>query len=125
MKTPRATYRLQFNKDFTFRDALALVDYFAEIGTEQDFDALVAALKERSMGLILDFVPNHMGIGSDNPWWLDVLEWGESSPVAPFFDIDWDAGHGKVLLPVLGDQYGAILAKGEIELRFDAATGSI
>jgi (1->4)-alpha-D-glucan 1-alpha-D-glucosylmutase len=158
MTTPRATYRLQFNKEFTFRDALGLVDYFAalgvshlyaspflmarpgsthgyditdhnrinpEIGTEQELDALVAALRRRGMGLILDFVPNHMGIGSDNPWWLDVLEWGESSPVAPFFDIDWDAGSGKVLLPILGDQYGAILVKGEIRVRFDAAEGTI
>ena len=158
MTTPRATYRLQFNKDFTFRDALALVDYFAalgvshlyaspflmarpgsthgyditdhnrinpEIGSEEELDALVAALKARGMGLVLDFVPNHMGIGSDNPWWLDVLEWGESSPVAPFFDIDWDAGNGKVLLPILGDQYGAVLMKGEIRARFDAAGGTI
>lgn len=158
MKTPRATYRLQFNKNFTFRDALGLVDYFAalgvshlyaspflmarpgsthgyditdhnrinpEIGTEKELDALVAALKERGMGLILDFVPNHMRIGSDNPWWLDVLEWGEGSPVAPFFDIDWDAGNGKVLLPILGDQYGAVLMKGEIRVRFDAADGTI
>jgi (1->4)-alpha-D-glucan 1-alpha-D-glucosylmutase len=158
MRIPRATYRLQFNKDFTFRHALALIDYFAalgvshiyaspfllarpgsthgyditdhnrinpEIGTEQELEELIAALQARGMGLILDFVPNHMGIGSDNPWWLDVLESGESSPVAPFFDIDWDSGNGKVLLPVLGDQYGAILTKGEIQLRFEAATGTI
>ena len=61
-------------------------------------------------------------------WWLDVLEWGEASPYAPYFDIDWDAARpdlkGRVLLPVLGDQYGAILEAGEIELRFDAGEGS-
>jgi (1->4)-alpha-D-glucan 1-alpha-D-glucosylmutase len=158
MKKPRATYRLQFNKNFTFRDALALVDYFAalgishlyaspflmarpgsthgyditdhnrlnpEIGTEKELDALVDALKQRDMGLILDFVPNHMGVGSDNPWWIEVLEWGESAPVAPFFDIDWDVGNGKVLLPVLGDQYGAVLLKGEVRVRFNAAEGTV
>jgi (1->4)-alpha-D-glucan 1-alpha-D-glucosylmutase len=159
---PRATYRLQFNHTFTFRDAIALVDYLAElgishlyaspflkaragsthgyditdhnelnpeIGSEADFAALVAALHAHGMGLILDFVPNHMGVGGhENRWWLDVLEWGETSPYAAFFDIDWHAGRrdltGKVLLPVLGDQYGIVLEKGEIALRFDADEGS-
>jgi len=99
-----------------------------EIGTEADFRALVDALHMHGMGLILDFVPNHMGIGSDNAWWLDVLEWGRESPFAGYFDINWDAVRsdlkGRVLLPVLGDHYGLILEKGEIGLRFDAEAGS-
>ena len=80
------------------------------------------------MGLIIDIVPNHMGIGADNAWWIDVLEWGEDSPYAHYFDINWEDGRpdlkGRVLLPVLGDQYGAILEAGEIELRFDPDEGS-
>ena len=56
-----------------------------EIGTEADFRALVDALHMHGMGLILDFVPNHMGIGSDNLWWLDVLEWGRDSPYRRLF----------------------------------------
>ena len=80
------------------------------------------------MGLLLDFVPNHMGVGADNPWWLDVLEWGQESPFAGFFDIDWEASargvRDKVLLPVLGDQYGKVLEAGELQLGFDAAAGS-
>jgi (1->4)-alpha-D-glucan 1-alpha-D-glucosylmutase len=81
------------------------------------------------MGLIVDFVPNHMGIGmADNAWWLDVLEWGEASPHAAFFDIDWQPAkpdlRGKVLLPALGDQYGAVLERGELKLAFDEAGGT-
>ncbi|HYG87414.1 MAG TPA: malto-oligosyltrehalose synthase [Azospirillum sp.] len=100
-----------------------------EIGDQASFDRFVAALHEQGIGLILDFVPNHMGVGaSDNPWWLDVLEWGPASPFAPFFDIDWEpleaALHGKVLLPFLGDHYGAVLERGELRLKFDAERGS-
>jgi (1->4)-alpha-D-glucan 1-alpha-D-glucosylmutase len=69
-----------------------------------------------------------MGIGSDNAWWADVLEWGEASPYARYFDINWDAARpdlkGRVLLPVLGDQYGAILEAGEIAPCFDPDEGS-
>src|SRR3954453_18492145 len=100
-----------------------------EIGTDDEFAALIAALQARGMGLILDIVPNHMGIGgADNAWWLDVLEWGEASPYAAFFDINWDPLRedlkGRVLLPVLGDQYGAVLERGEIALRFDPGEGN-
>jgi (1->4)-alpha-D-glucan 1-alpha-D-glucosylmutase len=159
---PRATYRLQLNEDFTFRDAARLAPYLAglgishvyaspflqarpgsthgyditdhnrsneEIGGEAEFENFVATLHAHGLGLLLDFVPNHMGIGADNAWWFDVLEWGEYSPYAPFFDIDWDASRpdlkGKVLLPVLGGQYGTVLIDGEIRLRFDPAEGSI
>ncbi len=157
---PRATYRLQFHKGFTFADATALVPYLAELGISHvyaspflaarpgsthgydiidhnrfnpeigdvgSFNRLVENLRARGMGLILDFVPNHMGIGSDNPWWLDVLEWGEASPYAAFFDIDWtppvERLRGKVLLPVLGDHYGNVLEQGDLKLRFDPDRG--
>jgi (1->4)-alpha-D-glucan 1-alpha-D-glucosylmutase len=94
-----------------------------EIGTPEDFDRFVAALHEHGMGLILDIVPNHMAVmGSDNAWWLDVLENGQSSIYAGFFDIDWNPPtqdlQGKVLVPALGDHYGAVLETGEIQLVF-------
>ncbi len=85
-----------------------------EVGTREDFDAFSAELKAHGLGLIVDFVPNHMGIEHAlNPWWRDVLENGPSSPFAPFFDIDWhpikQELENKVLLPVLGEQYGDVL----------------
>ena len=100
-----------------------------EIGDEADFERFIAALHEHGMGLLLDFVPNHMGVGgADNPWSLDVLEWGVASPYARYFDIDWQPPDpdlaGKVLLPFLGDQYGKVLEAGELQLRFDRAEGS-
>ncbi|WP_029007100.1 malto-oligosyltrehalose synthase [Azospirillum halopraeferens] len=100
-----------------------------EVGDGASFDRFVEALHNHGIGLILDFVPNHMGVGgNDNPWWLDVLEWGPASPFAPFFDIDWEplqpGLHGKVLLPFLGDHYGNVLERGELQLRFDAGRGS-
>src|SRR5215207_1158288 len=62
-----------------------------ELGGQEGFERLSEALAAAEMGLILDFVPNHMGIGfSDNQWWLDVLEWGQKSPYAASFDIDWN-----------------------------------
>jgi (1->4)-alpha-D-glucan 1-alpha-D-glucosylmutase len=99
-----------------------------EIGTPEEFDRFVAALHKHNMGLILDIVPNHMGImGSDNAWWLDVLENGEASIYATYFDIDWepvkDELDHKVLVPVLGDTYGAVLERGELKLTFDGAKG--
>ncbi|HYT87927.1 MAG TPA: malto-oligosyltrehalose synthase, partial [Gemmataceae bacterium] len=94
-----------------------------DLGGDAEFDALAAALREHGMGLILDIVPNHMGIGDNNPWWVDVLENGPSSPYAAHFDIDWHPANpdleNKVLLPVLGDQYGAVLEKGELRLHYD------
>ncbi len=82
-----------------------------EIGTPAEHAAMVSAAQAKGMGQILDFVPNHMGIGPDNPWWNDVLEWGERSTYAAFFDIDWrplkPELQGKVLVPTLGDHYGA------------------
>lgn len=108
-----------------------IVDHNAfnpEIGDEAAFDRLVAALDAHDMGILLDIVPNHVGIGSDNAWWMDVLEWGQASPYARFFDINWSPARrdlrGKVLVPVLGDHYGKILESGDIKLRFDPAEGS-
>jgi (1->4)-alpha-D-glucan 1-alpha-D-glucosylmutase len=75
----------------------------------------------------VDFVPNHMSVHhADNPWWLDLLEWGQSSPYARSFDIDWDAqpGRPRVLLPILGRPYGEALENGEIDLRYNAREGS-
>lgn len=159
---PRATYRLQFNKDFGFSQAARLVPYLAklgishlyaspylkahpgsthgydivdhnalnpELGTEEDFQAMLAALKANNLGQVLDFVPNHMGVGgADNTWWLDVLEWGQDSPYAGYFDIDWESDRrylqDKLLVPFLGDQYGAVLESGDLTLRFNVEAGS-
>jgi (1->4)-alpha-D-glucan 1-alpha-D-glucosylmutase len=100
-----------------------------ELGGEEGFVRLSAALKEHDLGLILDFVPNHVGVHfADNPWWLDVLEWGPASPHAVSFDIDWELlpyrARGGVLLPIIGSSYGQALEKGEIELRYDADESS-
>ena len=100
-----------------------------ELGGAEGFARMSAALKAHGIGLILDFVPNHMGVGhADNAWWLDVLEWGERSPHAASFDIDWYAlphrRHPGVLLPILGRPYGKALQAGEIVLKFDPAQGS-
>jgi (1->4)-alpha-D-glucan 1-alpha-D-glucosylmutase len=99
-----------------------------EIGTAEEFDRFVEALHRHDMELIMDIVPNHMGVmGSDNAWWLDVLENGEASIYASFFDIDWhplkEELNGKVLVPVLHDHYGAVLESGELKLVFDSARG--
>jgi malto-oligosyltrehalose synthase len=160
-KFPLSTYRLQFNREFTFRDATRLVPYLAslgithcyaspylrarsgsthgydiidhnslnpEIGSPEDYEGFVAELHRHGMGQVLDLVPNHMGVmGSDNAWWLDVLENGEASTYAEFFDIDWDPIkeelQGKVLIPILDDQYGSVLERGELKLVFDAERG--
>lgn len=94
-----------------------------ELGGEQELNALSAALHERGMGLVLDIVPNHMGVGDANPWWMDVLENGPSSIYATYFDIDWHPANpdleNKLLLPLLGDQYGTELENGRFRLAFE------
>ncbi|PZW50523.1 maltooligosyl trehalose synthase [Humitalea rosea] len=100
------------------------------LGGIEGLRALSAALRARGMGLLLDIVPNHMGVGgADNALWLDVLEWGPESPCADWFDIDWEPAdmrlQGKVLAPFLGAPYGEVLAAGELRLRLDAAGGSL
>jgi (1->4)-alpha-D-glucan 1-alpha-D-glucosylmutase len=156
-RIPTSTYRLQFNRHFTFNQAREIVPYLhdlgisdmyaspyfqaraeslhgyditdhnklnAAIGTREEYDALVAELRACGMGQVLDFVPNHMGIGEPlNQWWMDVLENGPSSIYAPYFDIDWQPLKSdlrdKVLLPILGDQYGRVLERGELKVRFE------
>jgi (1->4)-alpha-D-glucan 1-alpha-D-glucosylmutase len=162
MRIPTATYRLQFNKEFTFAHATAIVPYLAslgishcyaspilqarlgsmhgydiidhrklnvEVGTRDEFNQLVDTLRAHNMGLIVDFVPNHMGIGKNNPWWMDVLENGPASQYADYFDIDWEPVrkelYGKVLIPVLGNQYGDVLNNGELNLSFDVEKGTL
>jgi (1->4)-alpha-D-glucan 1-alpha-D-glucosylmutase len=100
-----------------------------EFGGDAGFADLADALAAAGMGLILDFVPNHMGVGhADNAWWLDVLEWGPRSPYAASFDIDWTTlpfrREGGLLLPILGKSYGETLESGEIALEYDAGEGS-
>jgi (1->4)-alpha-D-glucan 1-alpha-D-glucosylmutase len=94
-----------------------------ELGTEEEFVSFAHALRERGMGVLMDVVPNHMCIASaENRWWQDVLENGPSSPYSRFFDIDWhppkETFEGKVLLPILGDQYGRVLENQEIKITY-------
>jgi len=162
-RVPVSTYRLQFHRGFTFRDARDLVPYLSrlgitecycspllaacpgsshgydicdhsrlnpEYGSREDFDSFTNALASHSMGLILDFVPNHMGIDpSANRWWKNVLESGPSSPHAKYFDIDWDPVKTelkeKVLLPVLGEQYGVALESGQLQVHFQEGAFSL
>jgi len=155
-RIPSCTYRLQFNRQFTFAQAREIVPYLhalgvsdayaspyfqaraeslhgyeitdhnklnAAIGSREEYDAWVAELHAHQMGQVLDFVPNHMGIAEPlNQWWMDVLENGPSSMYAPYFDIDWrplkSDLRDKVLLPILSDQYGRVLERGELRVRF-------
>ena len=101
-----------------------------EIGTEDEFRALALELKAHGIGLILDTVPNHMGIGpGSNPWWQDVLENGRASSHAGFFDIDWEPLkeelRNKVLIPILGNTYGDELEGGKIRITFQDGRFSI
>jgi (1->4)-alpha-D-glucan 1-alpha-D-glucosylmutase len=159
-RIPSCTYRLQFNRRFTFANARKIVGYLHKlgvsdvyaspyfqaspdslhgyditdhnklnkaIGSRADYDAWVAQLQAHGMGQVLDFVPNHVGISDDrNAWWMDVLENGPSSHYARYFDIDWEPLktdlRNKVLLPILGDQYGRVLERGELQVRFEEGT---
>ncbi len=95
-----------------------------EIGGEEELEELEQALSRAGLGALLDVVPNHMGVGFSNALWTAVLESGQSSPSARFFDIDWepvkDELHGRLLLPILGDQYGLVLERGELRLSHEA-----
>ena len=98
-----------------------------ELGGEAAFDAFSETLRRLDMGLLLDVVPNHMGIRDPgNCWWMDVLEYGSSSAYASFFDIDWSSEdlelRGKVLLPILEDEYRRVLESGKLEVAFEAGS---
>jgi (1->4)-alpha-D-glucan 1-alpha-D-glucosylmutase len=156
-RIPVCTYRLQFNRWFTFAQATEIVPYLralgvsdvyaspyfqaspesmhgyditdhnqlnAAIGSREDYDSFVAELSSHGMGQVLDFVPNHMGVMQPgNKWWMDVLENGPSSMYAPYFDIDWHPLKSdlrdKVLLPILTDQYGRVLERGEFKVQIE------
>ncbi len=94
-----------------------------EVGTEADYERLIAGLAQLGMGRVLDVVPNHMGICGFNRFWIDVLETGRQAPSAKFFDIDWNPVkeelEGRVLLPILEDQYGRVLERGLLVLERD------
>ena len=94
-----------------------------EVGTEEEYHVLTKRLKNYGMGQILDIVPNHMCAESENQWWLDVLENGQSSIYADFFDINWNPPvrklAGKMLIPLLEDHYGKVLERQELELVFE------
>lgn len=95
-----------------------------ELGTEDDFRRFAGALRDRGMGLVLDIVPNHMCVTHpDNGWWWDVLEDGPSSAYAQYFDVDWappkEELANKVLLPLLGEQYGRVLESQEIRVIYE------
>ena len=143
--TPRATYRLQLHKDFTFADAEGQVPYLdrlgishlylspittatkgsthgydvvdptrinPELGGEDGYRSLVAACRAHDMGVVIDIVPNHMGVaGGENVWWNDVLARGPDSEFAPVFDIDWSK---PIVLPILGDPLPQALEQGAI-----------
>jgi (1->4)-alpha-D-glucan 1-alpha-D-glucosylmutase len=92
-----------------------------ELGGEETLRRLAQEARHHELGIIADIVPNHMAIGAQNPWWMDVLRRGRSSRFAKYFDIDWTPGNhalaGKIALPILGRPYGEALAEGEITLR--------
>ncbi len=90
-----------------------------ELGTAEQFEELQQALHRYGMGLLVDIVPNHMAADVSNPWWLDVLRHGRDSKYATYFDIDWEGGSGKLLLPVLGDEPEAVLERGELRVARD------
>src|SRR5436305_2650810 len=159
-RIPSSTYRLQFNRWFTFAQAREIVPYLyalgvsdayaspyfqarpdslhgyditdhnklnTAIGSREEYDSWIAELHAHSMGQVLDFVPNHVGIAEPlNQWWMDVLENGRRSRYAPYFDIDWHPLKSdlrdKVLLPILSDQYGRVLERGELQVHFEEGT---
>ena len=155
-RIPVSTYRLQFNRDFTFEQARALVEYLCDLGVTDCYSSPVLkarggsvhgydivdhsqvnpelggegalvefaqALRKREMGLVVDVVPNHMCIASpENAWWQDLLENGPSSQFARYFDVDWNPPNpslkDRVLLPILGDQFGRVLERQEVRVAY-------
>ncbi len=94
-----------------------------ELGTPEQFREMGRTLRQLGMGVVVDIVPNHTCISDvHNSRWMDVLENGPGSPYATFFDIDWHPPrvhlHNKVLVPVLGDQYGRVLENAELRVTY-------
>lgn len=156
MRIPTATYRIQFNGQFGFKDAQTIVNYLAdlgisdlyaspifkaragsshgydvvdptqlnpELGTEEEFNQLVNSLQQQQMGWLQDIVPNHMAYDTQNQWLMDVLENGSASDYVRYFDIAWnspfDIPQEAILVPLLGDFYGACLENGQLKLKYD------
>jgi (1->4)-alpha-D-glucan 1-alpha-D-glucosylmutase len=99
-----------------------------ELGGEDGFRTMARAYREHGLAIIADIVPNHMAVGgADNPLWLDILEHGETSRYASWFDIDWHPAtiglDGKLLVPFLSESYGHALRHDVLELQHDTATG--
>ena len=150
---PVSTWRIQFRNGMTFDRAASLIPYLQQLGISHlyaspiftatrdsthgydvtdvneidpaiggraGFERLVSALKEAKLGLILDIVPNHMSTSLENPWWRDVIEYGEQSRYAHHFDIDWSR---RLTLPFLGDDFAAVVEKGEISIQRAPDTG--
>ena len=155
MRTPLATYRLQFNPRFDFRDAMEILPYLSmlgisdiyaspvfrankgsshgyditdhshlnpDLGTPEEFENLLRAVKAKGMGWLQDVVPNHMSYSHENPMLSDVLERREKSPFYGFFDVEWEhpleSLKGKLLAPFLNELYGDALEGGKIKLEF-------
>ena len=160
MTTPRATYRLQLNQDFTLVDAERLIPYLKrlgidtlylspifqarkgsphgydvtdpnavnpELGGNPALEHLFESLKAHHMGVILDVVPNHMAADRDNRWWWDLLVHGEASPVASFFDIDWEApgANHQLVLPCLAHSFGEVLEAGALRIELENSSGFV
>ncbi len=94
-----------------------------DLGGEAGFRALSDALRAEGLGLVIDFVPNHMGVSPKNAWWEDVLRWGRESRYAQTFDISWEAE--KILIPILGKPYGEALRDGDLSVIFDEDRGEL
>jgi (1->4)-alpha-D-glucan 1-alpha-D-glucosylmutase len=95
-----------------------------ELGSDASWDALVSTLRAHEMGLVLDIVPNHMGVGADNPFWDDLFANGPASRYASWFDIDWNAParglKGRVLIPILGAELEEVIANGALQLALES-----
>jgi (1->4)-alpha-D-glucan 1-alpha-D-glucosylmutase len=104
-------------------DGIDFAEIDPELGGEEGFRALASTMRAAGIGIILDIVPNHMGAHPNNPWWRSVLEWGAASPYANHFDVDWSAP--KLVVPRLGDHYGAVLRSGALKLTLDAEAGEM
>ncbi|GAB3036245.1 malto-oligosyltrehalose synthase [Spirosoma pulveris] len=153
MKNPVSTYRIQFHKDFTFRDFEQIIPYLdqlgvrtlyaspifeavpgslhgydsvnpqrinPEIGTEAELQAISQQLSQRGMSWIQDIVPNHMAFNPHNLWLMDVLEKGQLSPYATFFDIDWQSPvhQGRLMVPFLGSPLDEVIDRNELTVDY-------